>query len=267
MAVGPNGVPSATPTTLPFATPAVASGPALLPPTGPANISANEFQAEATMDAAGSLYYMVLTAQPGAQLPDPGLEAGTWAAVAALPAPADRRRRRALQMQTGVAGSTTAHGRRLGEAAAQSAERVSPHTCPPAAAACSTPLATVFPEAVAGGAYRIVTSGCASAPYAGRPASLPGITGLQNGTVYYLLLASEGGGMAPAARMQPPAVYAVRTVDLSPPRFACGFPAVTNITSTGFAVSALLTKPAPVQFVVVSSQVRSAVLCWLGAFS
>lgn len=48
-----------------------------------------------------------------------------------------------------------------------------------------------------------------------------------------------------------------RTVDLSASRFGCGFPTVTNITSSGLAVSVMLTKPAWAFFVVLpTSQVR-----------
>ena len=47
-------------------------------------------------------------------------------------------------------------------------------------------------------------------------------------------------------------------MDASAARIACGFPTVTNITSTGFAISVMTTKPAWAFYVVMpTSQARA----------
>jgi hypothetical protein len=255
----------AAPAVLPLTTAAGGGGPALLPPSGPANVTGSGFDVAVSMDGAGAIYYMLLSPRPGAGAGVAGLAAGTALLLDALPRP---RRRRQLAWRAGSGGR--AGGRRLDQDGRGDGGimpppgSLLPRTCPLAARACGQTAAAAFAPALAGLAsvYSSVAAGCAPVPVAGQPLALPTFQGLQNDTTYFLLLSTESlqAGAPPPPPPPPPTttVFAVRTVDLSPPRQACGFPAVTNISSRGFALSVMLTKPAAAFFVAVPGEQAGA---------
>lgn len=248
--VDSQGVPDPAPAMAAFTTAPGPGAPALLVPTGPANISATSFGMAVSTDAAGAVYFALLTAKPGTAVPDPGVAPGSWKAVAGLAAGSTRRR---LQQLHSARGSRQAAARQLADAAANGSlvlatgSLVAP-ACPPGPACAAAPSTALAGLGDLAGTYDTVASGCARVPAAGQALALNMFEGLQNNTVYWLLLATEdvAGHVG-----QAPTAWAVRTVDLSAPRFACGFPLASNITATSFALAVLLTKPAEAVFYVV----------------
>lgn len=272
-----------SPLVVPLATAPDTAPPALLPASGPTAITASGFGVTLSMDAAGAAYYMLLAAKPGVELQEPAVEAGSWAALSGLPGAGGSRRRRlfgdggelvlgGLAAGGDSSGSSSgsgslqrsgAGGHRLLAAAAPAAgpgSLVAP-TCYSANVTCQASPTAVFTRTPGLSAFNVVASGCTQGPPAGQTFALPPASGLQNNTLYYLLVATEGRQVPSPALQGPPAMYAVRTVDLSAARFGCGFPTVTNITASSLAVSVLLTKPAWAFWVVIpSSQVWALAL-------
>lgn len=276
-----------SPLVVPLATAPDTAPPALLPASGPTAITASGFGVTLSMDAAGAAYYMLLAVKPGVELQEPAVEAGSWAALSGLPGAGGSRRRRlfgdggelvlgGLAAGGDSGGSSSgsgslqrsgAGGHRLLAAAAPAAgpgSLVAP-TCYSANVTCQASPTAVFTRTPGLSAFNVVASGCTQGPPAGQTFALPPASGLQNNTLYYLLVATEGWQVPSPALQGPPTVYTVRTVDLSAARFGCGFPTVTNITASSLAVSVLLTKPAWAFWVVIpSSQVWALALrCWL----
>lgn len=238
------------PAVAPLTTAPATAAPALLPATAPSDITDSSFGASVSTDAAGGVYYQLLAAKPGAVEPagTAGVAPGQWARLDSLADSTGGRRRLA-------AGQGLVASRQLleaGSAAVEPGSLVAP-VCYPDNQTCTLAPAAVFSDAVAdlAASFEPVASGCLAVPAAGAPAALPAFTGLQNNTLHLLLLASEDRGVPQPARLQPPVALAVRTVDLSAPQLACGFPLATNITATGFALSAMLTKPGASVFFVV----------------
>ncbi len=247
-------------------TTAAATAPALLPGTGPSDISNTSCAAAASMDAAGGLYYLLAAPKPGSTAaPAADVAPGEWAAVDSWVESGSRRRLFSqagpgISRAGGWRGALTSQlpaGRHLLDNS--TAPAVAPGSlvapvCYPANRTCSLAAATAFAgvQPLADGQWDVLASGCLPVPQAGAAQALPPFSGLQNNTLYYLLLGSEDSGVPQPNRAAPAAAYAVRTVDLSAPAVACGFPVATNITATSFALSALLTKPgASVWYVVL----------------
>ncbi|PRW56113.1 hypothetical protein C2E21_5268 [Chlorella sorokiniana] len=245
-------------------TTAAATAPVLLSGSGPSNISDSGFAAAASMDAAGGLYYLLAAPKPGSTAaPAADVVPGKWAAVDSWVEGGSRRR----LLSGTTAGSSAAWGaapasRQLlgySQLANSSTSAVSPGSlvapvCYPANQTCSLTAAKAFAgvQPLTDGQWDVLASGCMPVTRAGAAQALPPFTGLQNNTLYYLLLGSEDSGVPLPNRAAPVAAYAIRTVDLSAPAVACGFPVATNITATSFALSALLTKPgASVWYVVL----------------
>lgn len=248
---------SSPPAVVNFTTAPVESGPPLLPPTGPSNITASGFSLTANSLAAGGVYWEVLQAEPG--ISNTAVPPGSWIELPALPT-AQRRRLQALQGGR-VAG--WAHGRGLAASsnpvlpAIPAPGSLAAPVCPAGNSTCST--SNVFAGVTGISSFIRVAAGCTPLPAAGTPAALPPAAGLQNNTLYYVLLSTEDRALPAPNRLSPPAVYVVHTIDLSAPTLMCGFPAVTGITAGGFTVSAVLTKPGAASYVVLpSEQVRPA---------
>lgn len=188
-------------------------GPALLPGSGPANVTATSFGLSLRTDAAGGVYYYVLAAKPGAGVQEPDVAAGNWAALPALPRTGggggQRRLFGAEELSFGFASAPAAASRELLADAVGPGALVLP-TCYPANLSCQAAPAAVFARAPGLAAFNVVASGCAAVPAAGQAVSLPPSTGLQNNTLYYVLLAAEDSAV-PTPNVQPqPAVFAVR---------------------------------------------------------
>ncbi|KAL4457403.1 hypothetical protein ABPG75_012268 [Micractinium tetrahymenae] len=257
------GTPDPAPAQLAVTTAPASSGPALLPATQPANVSAAGFGASVSQDTAGAVYYMLAAANTGVDPSGDSTPAGSWSQVSGLlPVNGSRRRLAGLELLA-MAGSSSLGQqqqsvlqRRLldNSSAAAPGSLVAP-TCYPANRSCAlTPSAAFAGTPGLASNFAVLASGCVQVPSAGQPLALPPFAGLQNNSLYHLLLVTEDAAVPQSHRLSPPAVYAVRTVDLSAPQLACGFPVATNITSSGFALSAMLTKPgASVFYVVVPS--------------
>ncbi|GAB4820895.1 hypothetical protein N2152v2_007941 [Parachlorella kessleri] len=257
-----------SPLMLPLTTAPDTTAPALLPASGPASITATSFGYSLSMDAAGGAYYMLLVAKPTAGLAAPQVDAGKWTSIASLPTASSGNRRRQLRgavecaaCEASEAGEADFPGRRLlaGASGTTNPGSLVFPTCYPANISCLSTPASIFSRVPGLAGFDVVASGCTPVPAASQAVSLPAFTGLTNNTVYYLLLATEDR-LVPSPNIQSaPEMYAVKTVDLSAAKFACGFPTVTNITSSGFAVSAMVTKQAWAFFVVLpTSQVATA---------
>jgi len=242
------------------------SAPALLPATQPANVTDSGFGVAVSQDAAGSVYYLLVTAKAGVSTSGADVAPGSWSQVGSLVPSAGSRRRLTgnavatlpPSVLTGVETSSSGqpqHGLRqlLQDAisAVQPGTLVDP-ICYPTNRTCKLAPADAF-SGTAGlaGNFDVVASGCVPMSAAGLLLAVPPFAGLQNNTLYHLLLASEDLGVPQPHHLAPPVMFAVRTVDLSAPKLACGFPAITNITSTSLALSAMLTKPGASVFFVV----------------
>ena len=249
-------------------TAATATAPVLLPGSGPSNISDSGFTAAASLDAAGGLYYLLAAPKPGSTAPPAAdVAPGEWAAVGSWMEVGSRRR---LLSGAGAAVSSAAawsaapaSRQLLGNASSPAVAPGSLVTpvCYPANQTCGLTAAKAFAgvQPLADGQWDVFSSGCLPVPQAGATQALPSFSGLQNNTLYYLLLGSEDSGVPQPNRAAPVAAYAIRTIDLSAPAVACGFPLATNITATGFALSALLTKPgASVWYVVLPAAAAGA---------
>lgn len=247
-----------------FTTAPATAAPALLPPSGPANVTDSGFGVAVSTDAAGAAYFLLVTPKPGAAVRDARVAPGQWRQLEELPDRGQRRRRLAgvdgaalgAVSSWPVGANIAARGQQralLQESSAVAPGSLVAPTCYPANRTCSLAPADAFASLAAqlSASYDVVTSVCLPVPAAGQPLSLPAFSGLQNNTLFYLLLATEDRAVPQPLRLQPPAVYAVRTVDLSAPQLACGFPTATNITATGFLLSAMLTKPGASVFYVV----------------
>jgi hypothetical protein len=239
------------------------SAPALLPGSGPSNVTDSGFAIQLSTDAAGAVYFALLKAKPGEEAAVAGSDVppGGWSQLASLVAPDGGSTLRRLLSSPGLGlrhasgAARVPAGRQL--AAADNSPGIQPGSlvapaCYPANRSCSLAPTDVFGDVDGWDSFDVLASGCLPVPAAGRRLALPPLGGLQNDTPYHLVLATEDTAVPQPNRMQPPAVFAVRTVDLSAPRLACGFPLASNITPTGFALSALLTKPgALVRYVVL----------------
>lgn len=241
------------------------SAPALLPGSGPSNVTDSGFAVQLSTDSAGAVYFALLKAKPGEEAAAAGgdVPPGSWSQLASLMAPDGGSANRRLLSSPGLglghaAGAARVPaGRQL--AAADNSSGIQPGSlvapaCYPANRSCSLAPPTEVFGGVAGwdSGFDVLASGCLPVPAAGRRLALPPFSGLQNDTLYHIVLATEDTAVPQPNRMQPPTAFAVRTVDLSAPRLACGFPMASNITPTGFALSALLTKPgASVRYVVL----------------
>jgi hypothetical protein len=235
-------------------TTAPVEAPALLPATAPANITASAFGMSVSMEAAGGVYYLLVAAKPGASAAANSTEvaAGSWARLQSLvPDESSSRRLLAAGSRAGTpasshsGGSSAAARRRLlpADTAVQPGTIVD-SSCSAANQTCALAPAAVFssiPELAS--TFDTVRSGCLVVPEAGKVVALPAFSGLQNNTVYFLLLATEESNVQQPTPRAPPAVFAVRTVDLSAPQLACGFPIAANITSSSFSLAAMLNKP------------------------
>lgn len=223
-----------------FSTPAGPVAPVLLPPTGPGDIGATSFNMQLAADAAGGVNWMLVTGLANASLPEPSIGPGGWQQVAALP--------------TGGSGTEQGSGSSASNSTAFIPGQLVPDTCPPANATCAGQPAAAF-DSIPGlaSSFEMLGSGCAALRTAGQPLALPTFQGLSNNTLYYVLLSAHSELASTGNQSAPPlsAVYAVKTIDTSPPRMDCGFPLASNITSTSFALSAMLTKPAGAVFFVV----------------
>lgn len=249
-------------------TTAAATAPALLPGGGPSNISDSGFTATASMDASGGLYYLLAAPKPSSSAPSAAEVApGKWAAVDSWMEDGGRRRLLSgdgAAVSSAAAWSVAPASRQLlgnvSSPAVAPGSLVAP-VCYPANQTCGLTAAKAFAgvQPLADGQWDVLSSGCLPVPQAGAAQALPPFSGLQNNTLYYLLLGSEDSGVPQPNRAAPVAAYAIRTVDLSAPAVACGFPLATNITATGFALSTLLTKPgASVWYVVLPSAAAGA---------
>ena len=209
---------------------------------------------------------MLLVAKPTAGLAEPQVDPGRWTSIASLPTSSSGSSRRQLLEAVECAACEASEswgadfpGRRLLEDASSTVtpgSLVLP-TCYPANISCLATPASVFSRVPGLAGFDVVASGCTPVPAASHTVSLPAFTGLTNNTVYYLMLATEDRLVPAPNILSVPTMYAVKTVDLSAAKFACGFPTVTNITSSGFSVSAMVTKQAWAFFVVLpTSQVR-----------
>lgn len=258
------GTPDPAPAEVAFTTAPASSAPALLPATQPANVSAAGFGASVSQDAGGAVYYMLAAANTGVEASGDSTPAGSWSQVAGLlPANSTHRRLAGLEQQAHSVPGQQHHvwQRRLldNSSAAAPGSLIAP-TCYPANRSCALAPAAAF-AGTPGLAvnFAVLASGCTRVPAAGQPLALPPFAGLQNNTLYHLLLVSEDVAVPQPHRLSPPAVFVVRTVDLAAPQLACGFPVATNITASGFSLSALLTKPgASVFYVVVPSAAAAA---------
>lgn len=262
LAADAQGVADPAPAVVALTTPPATAPPALLPATAPANITSSGFDMAVSQDAAGGVYWLLATAAGSAAAgAEPAVAPGGWRRLDSLPTAGSRRRLSAAA--DGSAGWSAQPQRHLlagsAPAAVAPGTLVAP-TCYPTNQTCA-----LAPDAAFAGAagldagYSVVASGCTPVPAAGRPLALPPFAGLQNNTVHYLLLATEDGSVPSPLRAAQPAVYAVRTVDLSAPRLACGFPLATNISASGFALSAMLTKPgASAAYVVLPAAAAAA---------
>ena len=241
------GIDSA-PSVVSFATPAATSAPALLPGTAPTNVTAVGFVMKVTTDVAGGVYWSLVTAKAGPSAADPGIGPGDWREVQGLGGGSSRRR-----LHTAPMPAVGASGRHL-VASTQAADHgylVQP-SCPIVNVTCSASASSVFGGVASlSASFDTVATGCVAVPAAGQSTTLPAFQGLQNNTLYYLLLSTEDQLVPTPNRMQLPTMYGIRTVDLAAPRIACGFPQATNISSSGFALSAYLTKPAQAVFYAV----------------
>ena len=255
VAVDSYGVADPAPAVATVATAPASEAPALLPPSGPANITDSGFGMAVSMEAAGGAYYLLVAPKPGTSLPVAAADVapGSWALLDSLTTGSSRRRLAGAGDDSRMAAPSGALLPQLLAKAAEAApgSLVAP-TCYPSNQTCSLAPAAAFPG-VAGLAagFTTVAAGCASVPAAGQPVALPPFAGLANNSLYFLLVATEDRGVPTPLRAAPPALFAVRTVDLSAPRFACGFPLATNITSSGFSLAAMLTKPGTSVFYVV----------------
>lgn len=265
VAVDEFGTVDPAPAVVAFTTAPATAAPALLPATVPANVSDSGFTMTVDMDAAGGVYWLLATAKPSAAgtTSEPDVAPGMWQRFSNMTAASGGRRRLAAAgLPAGVGGSLASRRQLLADAAPAAfapGSLVAP-VCYPANQTCDLRPEAAF-DSVDGldAGFDGVASGCAVVPMAGRPVALPAFLGLQNNTLYYLLLASEDQGVPQPRRQTQPAVFAVRTVDLSAPLLACGFPLATNITATSFALSAMLTKPgASVQYVVLPAAAATA---------
>lgn len=246
-------------------TTAAAIAPALLAGSGPSNISDSGFAAAASLDSAGGLYYLLAAPKLGSSAgPAADVAPGQWAAVDSWGEGGGRRRllsgaaagaRGAAWVTAAASAAWPSTGRHLlGNSSAAAPGSLVVPVCYPANQTCGLTANKAFAgvQPLADGQWDVVASGCVPVPRAGAAQALPPFSGLQNNTLYYLLLGSEDQGVPQPNRAAPAAAYAVRTVDLSAPAVACGFPVATNITASGFALSALLTKPgASVWYVVL----------------
>lgn len=258
------GTPDPAPAEAAVTTAPARSAPALLPATQPANVSAAGFGASVSQDGQGAVYYMLAAANPGVEAAGAGTPAGGWSQVAGL-LPANSSRRRLVGFES-AAGSApeqplSAWRRHLLDTppAVAPGSLVAP-TCYPANRSCAlTPAAAFAGTPGLAGSFAVLASGCTQVPTAGQPLALLPFSGLQNNSLYHLLLVTEDAAVPQPHRLSPPAVFAVRTVDLSAPQLSCGFPVATNITASGFALSAMLTKPgASVFYVVVPTAAAAA---------
>ena len=246
-----------TPAVVTVAT-ADASAPALVPPTGLDNVTATGFSIAASMDAAGGLYWLVVAPKPGASTAADDLAAGTWQQVSSLAVPSPGGGRRLLAADEAAPWPSR---QMLQSPATPAASGISPGDlrapqCFPTNQTCSLSAAAAFAGApgLSGGAFSVVASGCLPVPVAGQALQLPPLASLENNSLYFVLLASEDRTVPQPHHLAPPALFAVRTVDLSAPQFACGFPLVTNISTTSLTLSVLLTKKgAWVRFVLLPS--------------
>lgn len=257
VAVNNYGAVDPAPAVAAVTTAAATSAPALLPPTAPSNISDSGFGMAVSMDAAGGVYFSLLAAKPGVTVAAEadGIAAGSWAQMGSL-LPGVDSRRRLLGAAGGAARVFTPASPQLrallaGDSPVPPGTLVAP-TCYPMNRTCLLEAGAAF-AGVDGlaGSFDVLASGCTEVPEAGRAVALPPFSGLQNDTLHYLLLSTEDTAVPQPNRLQPPAVFAVHTVDLSAPRLACGFPVAANITSTSFSLAAMLTKPGASVFVVV----------------
>lgn len=253
VAVENSGAVDAVPTAANMTT-APVEAPALLPATAPANITASAFGMSISMEAAGGVYYLLVAAKPGASAAanSADVAAGSWARLQSLvPDESSSRRLLAAGSRAGTpasshsGGSSAAARRRLlpADTAVQPGTIVD-SSCSAANQTCTLAPAAVFssiPELAS--TFDTVRSGCLVVPEAGKVVALPAFSGLQNNTVYFLLLATEESNVQEPAPRAPPAVFAVHTVDLSAPQLACGFPIAANITSSSFSLAAMLNKP------------------------
>lgn len=221
------------------------AAPTVLPGSGPANVTDSSFGVAVTLEAAGGVYWRLLTPRAGSDTADAfDVAPGQWRQLDSLSG--SRRRLAAV--------AAAASGRQLRQSPAAPpvpGSLVAP-VCYPANQTCSLdPAAALSGVEGSLAGYDTVAAGCSPVPEAGQPTALPAFTGLRNNTLYVLLLSSEDRAVPRPNRLAPPAAYAVRTVDLSAPALACGFPAATNITATSLALSAMLTKPGASVFYVV----------------
>lgn len=247
------------------------SAPQLLPATQPANVTDSGFSVSVNQDVAGGVYFLLAVAKPGTSTSGADVAHGSWSRVDGL-APTTSRRRRLAGLPAPSMGRAAAsvaltsltlqHWQQrqlLQEQQAVPGSLVAP-TCYPANRTCTLAPTDAFRN-VSGlaGSFDVVASGCMPVPAAGQTLVLPPFSGLQNNTLYHLLLATEDTAVPQAHLLATPAVFAVRTVDLSAPKLACGFPLATNISATGFLLSAMLTKPgASVFYVVLPAAVAAA---------
>lgn len=258
------GNPDPAPAELTVTTAPASSAPALLPATQPANVSAAGFGASVSQDVQGAVYYMLVAPNPGVEAAGGGTPAGGWSQVPGL-LPANSSRRLLADIEPTAAlvprELHSAWQRHLLDTptAAAPGSLVAP-TCYPANRSCAlTPAAAFAGTPGLAGNFAVLASGCAQVPAAGQPLALPPFSGLQNNSLYHLLLVTEDLAVLQPHRLSAPAIFAVRTVDLSAPQLACGFPVATNITATGFALSVLLTKSgASVFYVVVPTAAAAA---------
>jgi hypothetical protein len=273
-----------SPLMVPLTTAADTSAPAVLAPSGPNSITASSFRVNLTMDATGGVYYMVLTAKPSAAVGEPDVNPGNWTVLERLPS-AGRRRLLSLLGSTGSTGPWQQLSSRgcsgegssgdVGGLAGLVASKDGPSrgllegssstpspgslvlpTCYPSNITCGSTPTSAFARVAGLSAFDVLGSGCTPAPAAGQVFSLPAVTSLQNNTLYYVLVATEDR-LVPSPNIEKePTIFAIRTVDLSAAKLACGFPTVTNITSSGFTISVMLTKQAWAFYVVLpTSQV------------
>jgi hypothetical protein len=257
VAVDGYGVADPAPAVATVATAPASEAPALLPPSGPANITDSGFSMAVRTEAAGGAYYLLLAPKPGTSLPPAAADVppGSWALLGSLTTGSSQRRLTSAGSTSAaaLAGALLPQRRQLLAEAAEAVpgSLVAP-TCYPTNQTCSqAPVAAFAGVAGLAAGFTTVAAGCAPVPAAGQPLALPTFTGLANNSLYFLLVATEDRGVPTPLRAAPPAVFAVRTVDLSAPRFACGFPVATNITSSGFSLSAMLTKPGASVFYVL----------------
>lgn len=197
---------------------------------------------------------MLLSAKPSASVIEPEISAGTWAALTNLPNAQGRR-----LLQDAPTAATPSSRTTLQDAAPVAGSLTLP-TCHPTNVTCRNTLDSVFGSAPGLSAFDIISSGCMAAPAAGQQFKLPTILQLQNNTLYYMAVATEDQRVPDPLVQTKPDVYAVRTVDLSAPKFTCGFPTVTNITSSSMSISVMLTKPAWAFYVVLPTSQVSQLL-------